>query len=52
MSGIKKIQQRVSSNDQPTSRGDRKEIWINDKDYIIGLCPYPNKHMKLEIKND
>ena len=28
------------------------KIWRNDKDYIIGLWPYPNKHMKLEIKND
>ena len=35
MSGIKKIQQRVSSNDQPTSTGDRKEIWINDKEQMF-----------------
>ena len=28
------------------------KIWRNDKDHIIRLWPYPNKQMKLEIKND
>ncbi len=28
------------------------KIWRDNKDYIIGLWPYPNKQMKLELKND
>ena len=38
MSGIKRIQQRVSTDTQDTNRGDRKEIWINDKEQMFFTC--------------
>ena len=28
------------------------KIWRNDKNYVIGLWPYPRKKLDLVIKND